>query len=93
MLTANQNLSGIWAVWDVPAEGVIAAARAASKEHLVITTVDLGLNVAVEMAENGLVKGVGAQRLSIKALLRRYLPDTAFSVNLPLPMLRCLPFR
>ena len=62
MLTANQNLSGIWAVWDVPAEGVIAAARAAGKEHLVITTVDLGLNVAVEMAENGLVKGVGAQR-------------------------------
>jgi ribose transport system substrate-binding protein len=62
MLTANQNLSGIWAVWDVPAEGVIAAARTAGKEHLVITTIDLGLNVAVEMAQNGLVKGVGAQR-------------------------------
>jgi ribose transport system substrate-binding protein len=30
---------------------------------LVITTIDLGLNVAVEMAQpNGLVKGVGAQR-------------------------------
>jgi ribose transport system substrate-binding protein len=62
MLTANQNLSGIWAVWDVPAEGVIAAARTAGKEHLVITTVDLGLNVAVDMAQNGLVKGLGAQR-------------------------------
>ena len=62
MLTANQNLSGIWAVWDVPAEGVIAAARTAGKERLVITTIDLGLNVAVEMAQNGLVKGVGAQR-------------------------------
>jgi len=62
MLTANQNLSGIWAVWDVPAEGVIAAARTAGKEDLVITTIDLGLNVAVEMAQNGLVKGVGAQR-------------------------------
>jgi ribose transport system substrate-binding protein len=62
-LTANQNLGGIWAVWDVPAEGVIAAARTAGREHLVITTIDLGLNVAVEMAEpNGLVKGVGAQR-------------------------------
>ncbi len=43
MLTANQNLSGIWAVWDVPAEGVIAAARTAGREHLVITTIDLGL--------------------------------------------------
>jgi ribose transport system substrate-binding protein len=63
MLTANQNLGGIWAVWDVPPEGVIAAARTAGREHLVITTIDLGLNVAVEMAEpNGLVKGVGAQR-------------------------------
>ena len=63
MLTANQNLNGIWAVWDVPAEGVIAAARTAGKEHLVITTIDLGLNVAIDMAQpNGLVKGVGAQR-------------------------------
>jgi ribose transport system substrate-binding protein len=63
MLTANQNLSGIWAVWDVPAEGVLAAARTAGNEHLAITTIDLGLNVAVEMAQpNGLVKGVGAQR-------------------------------
>jgi ribose transport system substrate-binding protein len=62
MLTANQNLNGIWAVWDVPAEGVIAAARTAGKDQLVLTTIDLGLNVAVEMAQNGLVKGVGAQR-------------------------------
>ncbi|MBV9106571.1 MAG: substrate-binding domain-containing protein [Verrucomicrobia bacterium] len=63
MLTANQKLSGIWAVWDVPAEGVIAAARTAGNEHLAITTIDLGLNVAVEMAQSsGLVKGVGAQR-------------------------------
>ena len=63
MLTANQNLNGIWAVWDVPAEGVIAAVRTVGKEHLVITTIDLGLNVAIDMAQpNGLVKGVGAQR-------------------------------
>jgi ribose transport system substrate-binding protein len=63
MLTANKNLSGIWAVWDVPAEGVIAAARTAGREQLAITTIDLGLNVAVDMAQpNGLVKGVGAQR-------------------------------
>jgi ribose transport system substrate-binding protein len=62
MLTANQNLNGIWAVWDLLAEGVMSAARAAGKNDLVITTVDLGLNVAVEMARNGLIKGVGAQR-------------------------------
>ena len=34
MLTANQNLDGIWAVWDLPAEGVIAAARTAGRENL-----------------------------------------------------------
>jgi ribose transport system substrate-binding protein len=76
MMTANPNLSGIWAVWDVPAEGVIAAARTAGREHLAITTVDLGLNVAVEMAQNGLVKGVGAQRAYdqgvVEALLAGY---------------------
>jgi ribose transport system substrate-binding protein len=62
MLAANQGLNGIWAVWDVPAEGAIAAARTAGREQLVVTKIDLGLNIAVEMAENGLVKGVGAQR-------------------------------
>jgi ribose transport system substrate-binding protein len=62
ILTSNRNINGIWVVWDVPAEGVMSAARAAGKEDLVITTVDLGLNVAIEMAQNGLLKGLGAQR-------------------------------
>ena len=44
------------------AEGVIAAARKARRNDLVITTVDLGLNVAIELARGGLVFGVGAQR-------------------------------
>ena len=61
MLTTNPNLNGIWAVWDLPAEGVLAAARAVGRKDLVITTIDLGLNVAVEMARNGLIKGLGAQ--------------------------------
>jgi ribose transport system substrate-binding protein len=62
MLTSNPGLDGIWAVWDVPAEGVIAAARAAGREDLVITTVDLGENVAISMAQGGMVYGLGAQR-------------------------------
>jgi ribose transport system substrate-binding protein len=61
-LTRNPDLDGIWAVWDVPAEGVMAAARTAEKEDLVITTIDLGLNVALEIAKGGLVYGLGAQR-------------------------------
>jgi ribose transport system substrate-binding protein len=62
MLTQNPDLDGIWAVWDVPAEGVMAAARANGANDLKITTIDLGQNVAIEMARNGLIKGLGAQR-------------------------------
>jgi ribose transport system substrate-binding protein len=62
MLEQHRGLSGIWAVWDVPAEGVMAAARKADRNDLVITTVDLGLNVALEIARGGLVFGLAAQR-------------------------------
>ena len=63
MLTAHPRLDAIWAVWDVPAEGVISAARNAGKdESFVITTCDLGQNVAIDMAQAGFTKGLGAQR-------------------------------
>ena len=62
MLTSHRDLDGIWAVWDVPAEGVIAAARTAGRDKLVVTTCDLGENVAIDMARRGFVKGLGAQR-------------------------------
>ncbi len=62
MLTSHPEIQGIWAVWDVPAEGVISAARNAGRDDLIITTVDLGENVAISMAQNGFVKGLGAQR-------------------------------
>jgi len=62
MLTKHPDLSAIWAVWDVPAEGVVAAARTAGRKDLVITTIDLGLNVAILIAKGELVYGLGAQR-------------------------------
>jgi ribose transport system substrate-binding protein len=62
MLSKNPNLDAIWAVWDVPAEGVMAAARAAGRTDLKIVTEDLGLNVAISMAKKQLVVGLGAQR-------------------------------
>jgi ribose transport system substrate-binding protein len=62
MLTANRDIDGIWAVWDVPAEGVISAARSAGNDDLVIVTEDLGANVAINMAQGSFVKGLGAQR-------------------------------
>ena len=50
-------------MWDVPAEGIIAAARAAGRANdLQIVTEDLGLNVAIGMAQRGAVKALGAQR-------------------------------
>ena len=52
MLTKHPDLDGIWAVWDVPAEGVMAAARAAGRNDLMIATEDLGKNVAIALAKN-----------------------------------------
>lgn len=62
MLSQNPNLSGIWAVWDVPAEGVLAAARASGRTDLKVATQDLGKNVALGLAKKDLVVGLGAQR-------------------------------
>jgi ribose transport system substrate-binding protein len=62
MLTKNPNLDAIWAVWDVPAEGVLAAARANGRNDLTVITEDLGQNVAIDMAKGGPIKGLGAQR-------------------------------
>lgn len=60
-LTQYADLDGIWAVWDVPAEGVMAAARSAGRSDLKIATEDLGTNVAIALAANDMVVGLGAQ--------------------------------
>ncbi len=84
MLSKYADLSGIWAVWDVPAEGVMAAARAAGRTDLKIATEDLGKNVAIALAKNQLIVGLGAQvpfdqgvteaRLAAQALLGKTPP-------------------
>ncbi len=61
-LTKYQDMQAIWAVWDVPAEGVLAAARSAQRDDLIVSTEDLGLNAAINMAQGGIIKGLGAQR-------------------------------
>ncbi len=93
MLSQNPNLSGIWAVWDVPAEGVLAAARAAGRNDLKVATEDLGKNVAIGLAKNQLVVGLGAQRpfdqgvtearLAAKALLGEKTPPYVALPSLP----------
>jgi ribose transport system substrate-binding protein len=62
MLSKHADLDGIWAVWDVPAEGVLAAARASGRTDLAVATEDLGKNVAIALAKGQLVVGLGAQR-------------------------------
>jgi ribose transport system substrate-binding protein len=62
MLVSNPSIKGIWAVWDVPAEGVISAALTNGRDDLVIVNCDLGENVAIDMASGGPVKGLSAQR-------------------------------
>lgn len=60
-LTANPDVNGVWAVWDGPAQGVIAALRAQGK-NLPVATIDLGDQAATDLASSEYLKGVGAQR-------------------------------
>lgn len=59
--TANPDLDGLFVVWDAPAMQTVSALRAAGLD-IPITTIDLGNEVAIELARGGLVKGLGAQR-------------------------------
>lgn len=60
LLQGNPDLAGLFAVWDVPAAGAIAAIRDAGRT-IPITTVDLGNDVAADLAAGGLIKGIAAQ--------------------------------
>lgn len=93
MITQYPTLGGIWAVWDVPAEGVMAAARAAGRADLKIATEDLGKNVAIALAKDELVVGLGAQvpfdqgvteaRLAAMAMLGQETPPYVALSSLP----------
>ncbi len=61
LLTKHPDLDGIYACWDIPAEGVVSAAKAAGRNDLVVTTIDLGNNIAKMIAANDVVAGLGAQ--------------------------------
>ncbi|WCK53191.1 substrate-binding domain-containing protein [Aneurinibacillus sp. Ricciae_BoGa-3] len=64
LLTKQPNLQGLWVAWDTPTMGAVSAARIAGKNpnDFKIVTEDLGHEVALNMAQNGFVKGLGAQR-------------------------------
>ena len=60
MLTQNPDLEAIFALWDIPAEGVLSALTSAGREDVFVSSIDLGDNIAKEIAQ-GKVLGVGAQ--------------------------------
>ncbi|WP_033290696.1 substrate-binding domain-containing protein [Amycolatopsis jejuensis] len=59
-LTKNPNLAGVWCWFDAPCEGAIDAARSSGHGSLNVTDVDLGTNVAIDMAQGVFVKGIAA---------------------------------
>jgi ribose transport system substrate-binding protein len=60
-LTANPNLQGLFAVWDLPALDTLSSMRAQGV-NVPVTTVDLGLQSAIEIAKGGPLKATGSQR-------------------------------
>lgn len=62
MLASYPDIDGIYTTWDTPADDVMASAASAGRDDLIITTVDLGENAARVIAEDGMIKAVGAAR-------------------------------
>jgi ribose transport system substrate-binding protein len=60
-LTANPDVQGLFAVWDQPALDTLSSMRAQGA-NVPITTVDLGLQSAIEIAKGGPLKATGSQR-------------------------------
>jgi ribose transport system substrate-binding protein len=61
MLIRTPDIDGIFGNWDIPAEAIVSSAIAVGRNDLVVTTIDLGDNVARIIAERGLIVGLGAQ--------------------------------
>ena len=60
-LTGNPDVKGLFAVWDQPALDTLSSMRAQGID-IPITTVDLGLQSAIEIAKGGPLKATGSQR-------------------------------
>ncbi|MDX6476409.1 MAG: ribose transport system substrate-binding protein [Gaiellaceae bacterium] len=60
-LASHPETDALFVVWDAPAMDAVRAARALGRD-VAITTIDLGEEVAIELAAGGFVKGLGAQQ-------------------------------
>lgn len=70
------DINGIYASWDIPAEGAIASANSLGRTDVVITCCDLGDTAARMIATDGMIKGTGAplspQQGEAEALIAAY---------------------
>lgn len=57
MLTQHPEITGIYVAWDVAAEGVVAALRAAGRTDVKVVTHDLGANNDLDLAMDGNMYG------------------------------------
>ena len=60
MISQHPEITGIYVAWDVAAEGVVEALRTAERDDVKVVTHDLGVNNAVDMANEGNVYGTVA---------------------------------
>jgi ribose transport system substrate-binding protein len=58
ILTQHPDVKAIYAPWDVIAEGVTAALRAAGRRDVKVVTIDLGAASALDMVKRGNVAGI-----------------------------------
>ena len=58
LLLKNPDLDGIYVTWAEPAEGVLAALRAAGNTHAKIVTLDLSEPIALDMVQGGNVTAI-----------------------------------
>jgi ribose transport system substrate-binding protein len=61
ILTRHPDVDAIYAPWDTVAEGVVAALRAQGLDDVKVVTIDLGGNMALDMAEDRNVYGMTAE--------------------------------
>ncbi|HEY1943884.1 MAG TPA: substrate-binding domain-containing protein [Roseiarcus sp.] len=62
LLLQHPDLDGVYVTWSEPAEGVLAALRAAGNKHAKIVTLDLSEPIALDMVKGGNVVAIVADQ-------------------------------
>jgi ribose transport system substrate-binding protein len=60
LITQHPEINAFYVPWDTPAEGVVAACRAAQRPDIKVVTLDLGANNGLDMVKGGNVVGIAA---------------------------------